>query len=319
MERAKKHKEAQGKDWDPNIRQKMAELSLSNSGPFAAKGSVAVSMHSQAIDQQTAKYKEEDCDTRVEDALIKEIPVDQQRYISMKDGEPYCNLCKKVATESHVAGGSHLLKMEESAISDAMGGSTVVGQRRFGELCQGVATAKLIFNFWGDAITDLPRVAKEIHAKKGKFYINSKVKKPITVGEAIHELGIVSYSGTGKYESSSYIPFHDLPDDETTADSRQKSRVTSPGLGWWPVIALQKKHDKEYGRAILLVCFYQLQAPEGVSAWWIWPDQDATQSGYPSSEVRETASSSAAGPPPNYSEFGQKRPKMSELSVLSSR
>ena len=200
--------------------------------------------------------------------------MDQARYISMNpDGNPYCNICKKVATESHIASGPHLKAMEEVAISDAMGGATSDGFRRFGDHCTGMATKRLIMDFWGQNIMWLPLYGRRVQTEKKAFYINSDLKKPLTVEQSTMELGIVSYTGTGKYQHSSYIAFHDLPDQEDTATPDEKQRTSPEGQGWWPVLSLGEEFCKTHGRYVLLVCFYQLQLKEAiVPVWKIYPD-----------------------------------------------
>ena len=200
--------------------------------------------------------------------------MDQARYVSMRaDGTPWCHICDKGATGWHLESVAHMMKMEETALSDAMGGQTSSGFRRFGELCEGCPTKRLMMNHWGENITCLPQFGKQIHSTKGQFYINSKLDKPITVAEATYELGIVSYTGAGKYNDSTYIPYHELPDCDETATAEQLVVNSPPGQGWWPVLSLGEEYDKVNGRSVLLVCFYQLQLKEAVvPVWRIWPN-----------------------------------------------
>jgi hypothetical protein len=266
---------------NPNYLHKQAERAMSSSGPWACKGSMATAMYNMTINEKKKEYEEqqakgdpEDFEKRVRDSLIKEIPVDQQKYVKVLNGEPYCVLCKKVATEGHIASQAHILKMEEEAISNFLGGCASSMRRFQADLCVGVATKKLIYEFWGDAIQQLPEATKRIHKEKGKFYINSKIDRPLYPEDCMYELGIVSYSGGGKYHASTYIPWHDLPDQEETADEKQLKRTEPPGQGWWPVIALERTYTKQDGLKILLVCFYQLQSDGPVAVWWIWPGND---------------------------------------------
>jgi hypothetical protein len=200
--------------------------------------------------------------------------VDQARYITESSpGVFYCHICKKVATESHIASGPHLNAMEEVAISDLMGGQTSDGYRRHGNMCTGCPTKKMIMEFWGQAITWLPEEGRKVHNAKEAFYINAKPKAPLYPAQATYELGIVSYTGAGKYQHSTYIPYHDLPDCEETATFEELQRTSPPGQGWWPVLSLGEELDKTHGRSVLLVCFYQLQWKEAiVPVWRIWPD-----------------------------------------------
>ena len=165
--------------------------------------------------------------------------MDQARYISEKSpGIFYCNICKKVATESHIASGPHLKAMEEVASSDAMGGATNDGFRRVGDHCVGCPTKRLIMDFWGHNIMWLPQYGRKVQTEKKAFYINSDLKQPLTVEKSTMVLGIVSYTGSGKYQHSTYIPFHDLPDQEDNATPEEKQRTSPEGQGWWPVLSL---------------------------------------------------------------------------------
>ena len=157
-------------------------------------------------------------------------------------------------------------RIEEDAIGTLIGGKACSARRFNGDMCTGVPTKKKIHDFWGDALENLPRAAMEIHIEKGVFYDG---KKEITPGQAEYELGIVSYSGGGKYIDSIYLPFHELPDSDEVASKRQvRGWKTPPGQGWWPVICLQTK--KELGQTKkLIVCWYQLLADGIVMAWWI--------------------------------------------------
>ena len=121
--------------------------------------------------------------------------------------------------------------MEEVAISDAMGGDTSKGYRRFGDKCTGCPTKKMIMEYWGTSIMSLPAYGRQVHEDKGAFYINSNPKKPLYAANCKHELGVVSYTGTGKYQHSTYIPYHELPDCEDTATPEQRQRTPPDGQG----------------------------------------------------------------------------------------
>ena len=302
LARVRKQVEAKGGTWSDNHGTETAELVLVESGSY--KGSVARANYTACINETNDSYVDEGAGARVMDALIKEIPLVQARYISVKeDLGPWCNLCSKCATEGHISSGQHKLAMEESALSDAMSGQIHKGFRRYGKLCEGCPTKRLMMDWWGENITYLPEYAIKVHKKKKEFYINEKDDKPITVDQATHELGIVSYKGDGKYNASTYIPYHNLPDSEEVATEEQL-RTTSPaGQGWWPVISLKEENTKQHGRCILLVCFYQLQMKGKVPAWWIWPewvDQQrlATVPEATAMPKSGAASSSTAPPPP---------------------
>ena len=198
----------------------------------------------------------------------------------MIDGEPRCIICDKQATEGHVVSSEHVKRIEEDAIGELMGGKAKTTRRFNGDLCTGVPTKKLMYDFWGDALENLVKVAMEIHQKKGAFYVN---KKEFTPKEAKYELGIVSYPGHGKYDNCIFIPFIDLPDSEEVA-SEDQLKVKSPEKqGWWPVISLKteivsqsqsQSQSQEVAsvlvKKVLVVCWYQLLTDGRVIAWWIY-------------------------------------------------
>ena len=82
----------------------------------------------------------------------------------------------------------------------------------------------------------------------------------------------MSYPGSGKYTAANiYIPFHELPDCEEVATDEQMQIISPPGMGWWPVIALQTVVDPQTKvKKVLIICWYQLLEDGRVVAWWIY-------------------------------------------------
>ena len=267
LRRAQKYYEEQGLQWKEKeqLKQQAAELALPG-----VKGSVASSMHDDILEQKHLEPVPEGDEKRkaIEDALVKEIPVEMNKWVQMVNGEPRCLVCKKVATAGHLASSEHLKKIEEDALGSYMAGNASSTRRFNGDMCTGVPTKKMLYEFWGDALENLPRAAKEIHIKKGVFFDR---KKKITPDEAQHELGIVSYPGTGKYSDACiYLPFHEVPDSEDVASPEQMQITSPPGQGWWPVIALKTVVESETIKKVLVVCWYQLLSDGRIIAWWIF-------------------------------------------------
>ena len=266
--RAQDHRAAQGGVWIPQaeLEQQVAEAALPGS---SMRGSIAVSSHSQMLEekQQEPLPEGEEKKHLVEEALVKDIPVEMSRWVQMVDGEPRCLVCKKVATEGHLNSGEHLKRIEEDAIGTLMAGVATTTRRFNGDMCTGVPTKKKMYDFWGNSLENMVKVAKDIHAQKGVFYDD---KKEITPEEAHYELGVISYPGSGKYKNSIYVPFHELPDVEEIATEEQKKVISPPGQGWWPVIALQTEVVSETERKKLIVCWYQLLSDGRVICWWIY-------------------------------------------------
>ena len=97
--------------------------------------------------------------------------------------------------------------------------------RRFnGDRCVGVAAKRLLYNFWGNALDNLPRVAMGIHLQKGAFWNG---KHQVIPENARYELGVVSI----------FRLFHDLLDQIEAATAEERQFRSPPGQGWWPVIA----------------------------------------------------------------------------------
>ena len=151
-------------------------------------------------------------------------------------------------------------RMEQDAIGTFMAGKAQSTRRFNGDMCTGVPTKKKMYDFWGDALENMPKVAMGIHLKKGVFYDG----RTVTPEEAQYELGVVSYPGTGKYNDCLYVPFHELPDIEEIATDEQLQITSPPGQGWWPVIAVQTETRK-----VLVVCWYQLLSDGSAVCWCI--------------------------------------------------
>ena len=261
MDRAQQHYETHGKPWiDKAQRQEhTAEVAT------GLKGSIATATHKHIV--ASAKKQElHDNDDKVKEALIKEIPEDMERWVKMKDEKPYCYLCKKEATESHMKSGAHIKRVEEDCLGTVICGHADTARRFNGDMCRGAPTKKMIREFWGDAIENLPLATQKIHQQKGQFFINNK--EPIYPEDAEYTLGIVSYTGSGKYDSSTYVAYHELPDSEEVATAEELKRTSPYGQGWWPVIAL-KSEPKQKPTQVLLICLYQLLSNGVGVAWWV--------------------------------------------------
>ena len=81
---------------------------------------------------------------------------------------------KKCATEGHVKSIEHVKRIEEDALGTTIAGHAQTTRRYNGDLCVGVLTKTLIYQFWGDAVENLVRYAMDIHRAKGFFSIGKK-------------------------------------------------------------------------------------------------------------------------------------------------
>ena len=269
LDRAKKHRQKLGLPWVEPEQLRLDAAALALPG---VDHDIAVSMHDLILEQRQNEPNPEGEEKRmmIEDALVKEIPEVQSRWVKMKDGDPYCFLGKKVATEGHLGSKEHLKRMEEDAIGTLLTGLAQSTRRFEPDMCKGVLTKKMMYTFWGDALENLPKKAMEIHMEKGSFFDGKKLIQARD-SRVKYELGVVSYPGTGKYKDATiYVPWHDLPDAEEVADEEQLQITSPPGHSWWPVIALQTEAVSQFMKKIFVVCFYQLLADGRVIGWWIY-------------------------------------------------
>ena len=249
------------------------------SGPWACIDSVVASIYNMGVNRRSEVCVHEGAsehraafDVRFMDSLIKEIPDGQEKYLKVVDGVPRCFVCGKRATERHVASQAHILKIEEEAILNILGSNLRSLRATKCHLCVGVATKRLILEFWGEAIQRLPEAAKRIHEEKGVFYVEGKMDRPVYPRCCSYELGVVSFSHGCKRDVSTYISWRDLPDREESAEEEQLKRLSPVCQGWWPVVSLRRIHTTVCGWQVLLVCCYRLFSDGPVSATWIYSD-----------------------------------------------
>ena len=135
-----------------------------------------------------------------------------------------------------------------------MGGSALTTRRSNGDKCVGVATKRLLYDFWGEALENLPRAATLINAENGAFWNG---KHAVISAKVWYELGVVSYPEQGKYKECLLRLFHDLLDQIETATAEQHEFRSLLGQGWWCVMVLDSVLEVSVKR-VLVVCWYQL-------------------------------------------------------------
>ena len=172
LERAEQHHKVMGKKWKEKsqMKQERAEAALPG---FV--GSVAVSVYDKMME---LKIKEDNLagDEKrkaIEDALVKEIPLEMAKWVQNVDGEPRCLICGKAATVGHLESSEHVKRIEEDALGTIMCGDALTTRRFNGDKCVGVATKRLLYNFWGNALENLSRVAMGIHLQRVLFGMES--------------------------------------------------------------------------------------------------------------------------------------------------
>ena len=163
--RLAKHLESQGKTYDPLLREKNASASM------LVKGTMATAIQTKMIENtaeetEDEKTKKMEQQLLAENSLLAQVPQSQERWISMKDGEPYCQLCKKFG-QMHIESKPHILRVEEDAILTAMSGTAGTTRRFSGSNgYQGPATKKALLNHYGDALMSLPAEVAKRHPSK---------------------------------------------------------------------------------------------------------------------------------------------------------
>ena len=94
-------------------------------------------------------------------------------WVQMVNDEPRCLVCNNVATEEHLKSSEHVKRIEGDAIGTLMGVKALSTRCLNGDMCTGVLTKKKMYDFWGDALENLPQVARHIHVKKASYLHSS--------------------------------------------------------------------------------------------------------------------------------------------------
>jgi hypothetical protein len=155
----------QGKAYDPLRGEQNASASMQ------VKGTIATAIQAKMIentpeeteDEKTAKMQHQ---LLAENSLLAKEPQNPGRWVSIKDGQPWCELCKKFG-QMHVGSKQHILRVEEDAILTFLSGKAGT-TRRFhgGNGFPGPATKKGILNHYGSGLMSLPAEAAILHAQK---------------------------------------------------------------------------------------------------------------------------------------------------------
>ena len=169
IERARQHHERWGLPWEE---QDIQAPALSGSAASSVHEAMLKDKKDEAIPTQ------EDRVQHIEDALVKEIPVEMRKWVQMVNGKPRCLICKKDATAGHLHLIEHVKKIEEYCLRTQLAGEADTNRRFNGDLCTGVATKKKVKGFWGDALENLPFEAMRIHRKKRRVPLWKKRRAP---------------------------------------------------------------------------------------------------------------------------------------------
>ena len=175
--RSQKHYEEKGWTWydDPKARK---EAQAQRAFP-RMPGSAASEHFQQLIEQKQGEPvpADEEKEDMIEDCMAYENEK-THNCIRVIDGVAKCTLCNKQATQGHLTSTEHPKRMNEQSLGTMMVGKAQTTRRFWAEKCTGCPTVSSIQEFWGDALTHLPMVARRIHEQKGIIYHGKKRTAP---------------------------------------------------------------------------------------------------------------------------------------------
>ena len=241
--RAQKDQESKGGVWIHNLRWQNVLESTGLEGAHAlALQARALGEHEMevlTIQEKLARVRivNEECqDGRIEEDLARL----EECHVTYVEGRRVCGFCGKTADEKHLLSAQHKINMMEHRRINAMIGEATKGStRRFnthngGSLCTCLPTQANLFEFWGEGLDQLGFVAAMKHAETGKIFLTQgKKKKTIEITPEqvqVPRVGIVAYSGKGKYDGNKFAWFDLLPPRR----SRRHGGVPTVGsFGQW--------------------------------------------------------------------------------------
>ena len=99
-----------GKEWKEKsqMKQERAEAALPG-----IVGSVAVCVYDKMMELKKTEENLAGDEKRkaIEDALVKEIPLEMAKWVQNVDGEPRCLICGKAATVGHLESSEHVKRI----------------------------------------------------------------------------------------------------------------------------------------------------------------------------------------------------------------
>ena len=127
-------------------------------------------------------------------------------------------------------------------------------------------TRKLCRAVWGHLLDYLPVRAKERIRACGGF---AKDKKEVQPYDKKFELGVVTYSGQGKYRETDVVaPWSVLPEDDSGFPQQGEHGILPHHLeqiaSWWPVVCVRDANSQTMtlagicGGVVIVICIYQL-------------------------------------------------------------
>ena len=159
------------------------------------------------------------------------------RILESRDGEQFCILCNKRASEQHLQSAAHKHAAEVMAWGDFLaGGSEGMRNRRDGKLnhgMPGLPTLDALHRFWGASLPYF-LTAGLIRLKTSPgIWVNVRThsrRRFLAVQDMTADLGVICYKGQGKYQRTSDFWYYDeLPTSQEVLDEYLRADPTGAG------------------------------------------------------------------------------------------
>jgi hypothetical protein len=181
-----------------------------------------------------------------------------------------CTLCRRFLTPQHLQSGRHIQKLIVSAELDLFAGP-VERIRVLGELMatspEMTPTRRRCRDFWGSRLEHSPRRARDKLIKVGHFTEQRGRSYVYHSSDIVFELGMATYSGSGKYTDDDVVVFwSNIPED---ADAESEP-VCSRTARWWPIVCVNRRRERidVSGEEVLVMSTVDLLWDKPF-AWWV--------------------------------------------------
>ena len=122
-------------------------------------------------------------------------------------------------------------------------------------------------DFWCSRLEHLPRRAREKLIKVGHFTEQRGRSYFFHASDIVFELGMATYSGSGKYTDDDVVVFwNNIPDDADAESEPACSRTAT----WWPIVCVSRRRERidVSGERALVIPLPHLLC-DNLIAWWI--------------------------------------------------
>jgi hypothetical protein len=113
-------------------------------------------------------------------------------------------------------------------------------------------------------LDQLPSRAREKLIEVGHF-TEHRGRSYVYHNDIVFELGMATYSGSGKYTSDDDAVFWgNIPED---ADAKSEPACCRTAT-WWPIVSVSPRRTDGSGEEVLVISLYHLLCDK-LTAWWI--------------------------------------------------